>query len=98
VIADHLLDNGVIVPPVKVGQTVWDIKCKRHTVRSLRWRNPGNIEIDCEDETFSRFEFMGHCHDTFFLTWADARQAQQAAKRAREEAEQAHSTEKGGAE
>ena len=22
-IADHLIDNGVIVPPVKVGQTVW---------------------------------------------------------------------------
>lgn len=24
-IADYLLDNGVIVPPVKVGQTVWYI-------------------------------------------------------------------------
>ena len=24
-IADHLLDNGVILPPVKVGQTVYDI-------------------------------------------------------------------------
>ena len=23
IIADYLLDNGVIVPPVKVGQTVW---------------------------------------------------------------------------
>lgn len=22
-IADHLIENGVIVPPVKVGQTVW---------------------------------------------------------------------------
>ncbi len=34
-IADHLLDNGVIVPPVKVGQTVWYID-----------RYTGNMETD----------------------------------------------------
>ncbi len=30
-IADYLLDNGVIIPPCKVGQTVWLIK-------SLNWQ------------------------------------------------------------
>lgn len=25
-LADHLIDNGVIVPPVKVGQTVWAVE------------------------------------------------------------------------
>lgn len=34
-IADYLLDNGVILPPVKVGQTVWYID-----------RYTGNIETD----------------------------------------------------
>lgn len=31
-VADHLLANGVIVPPCKVGQTVWLIK-------SLNWQH-----------------------------------------------------------
>jgi hypothetical protein len=31
VCADHLIENGVIVPPCKVGQTVWLIK-------SLNWQ------------------------------------------------------------
>lgn len=31
VIADHLLENGIIVPPCNVGQTVWLIK-------SLNWQ------------------------------------------------------------
>lgn len=32
VVADYLLDNGVIVPPVKVGQTVWIIHNHSQTI------------------------------------------------------------------
>lgn len=38
-IADHLLAEGVIVPPVKVGQTVYSKKCNAYIVEGIHYKN-----------------------------------------------------------
>ena len=70
-IADHLLANGVIVPPCKVGDTVWEIDAD----------NPFEEELHIMESKVERF-YVGtsrnlHLIDckTVFLTKEDAEKA-----------------------
>lgn len=72
-IADHLLANGVIVPPCKIGDTVWEINTD----------NPFDEDLRVMEAKVERF-FIGtsvdlHCMDSFgknvFLTKDEAEQA-----------------------
>ena len=88
-LADYLLDNGVIVPPVKVGQTVWYIEGGYYNSSRKRPREKAVTEINLKrqsgktewgfiaDGTRYRFKSIGK---TVFL----AREAAEAALKARE--------------
>ena len=88
-IADYLLGNGVIVPSVKVGQTVWYIKGGYYnaTVKKTRAKEVTEINIKRQngriewgfiaDGTRYKFTSIGN---TVFLT----REAAEAALKARE--------------
>ena len=52
-LADHLLANGVIVPPIKVGDVVWNRKGEPHKVISIEWYSPKVMHLHCEHHTFS---------------------------------------------
>ncbi len=73
-IADYLLDNGVIVPPVKVGQTVYQIDDTR--VYELKVNGVCDIIYDTDAIAFSQ-DIIGK---RLFLT----REAAEAALKARE--------------
>lgn len=88
-LADYLLDNGAIVPPVKVGQTVWYIKGGYYnaTVKKARAKEVTEINIKRQngriewgfiaDGTRYKFTSIGK---TVFLT----REAAEEALKARE--------------
>lgn len=70
-LADHLLANGVIVPPCKVGQTVWEIDAD----------NPFEEELHVIESKVERF-YVGTSHNlhlidckTVFLTKEEAERA-----------------------
>ena len=89
VAADYLLDNGVIVPLVRVGQTVWYIEGGYYNSSRKRPREKAVTEINLKrqsgktewgfiaDGTRYRFKSIGK---TVFLT----REAAEAALKARE--------------
>ena len=52
-IADYLLSNGVIVPPCKVGDVIWDRNGEPHKVISIEWYSKKVIHLHCEHHTFS---------------------------------------------
>ena len=76
-LADILLENGVIVPPVKVGQTVYCIYCQ--------WSNPSVSE-----RKVRKIEFDGDCKikDEMLCTWYEC-EIGHTVFLTREEAEQA---------
>ena len=57
--ADHLLANGVIVPPCKVGDDIWwidteanEINCAENDIKAICYYGEGNFKvIVCDDET-----------------------------------------------
>lgn len=78
-LADHLLANGVIVPPVTVGQTVWFIRDYRHdaiietTVEKIVVKHGGlYIKLACNAMYETSCKSIGK---TVFLTKAEAEQA-----------------------
>ena len=80
-IADHLLASGVIVPPCKVGQTVWYVdkwaeRVKPIKVISYEICNNGEEEFGCwgGDFTPTRFHVENN-GKTVFLTREEAEQA-----------------------
>ena len=46
-VADHLLANGVIVPPCKVGDTVWDREAEPWRVISIEWFSKKVTHLHC---------------------------------------------------
>ena len=78
-IADHLLANGVIVPPCKVGDTVYRISTRAHTkMRYIQETTISRIAIDkdgiwlfCACNPVARCVFG----KTVFLTREEAEQA-----------------------
>ena len=54
-IADYLLDNGVIVPPVKVGQTVYVVDYTRL----------GNMIFECKIDEISQYSYGTY----YYLNW-----------------------------
>lgn len=52
-VADYLLANGVIVPPCKVGDVVWDRNGEPHKVISIEWYSKKTMHLHCEHHTFS---------------------------------------------
>ena len=83
-LADHLLPNGVILPPVEVGQTVWYIeggyyrktglkaKPKKVTEINLKWCGKTLAWGFIASGTRYRFSSIGK---TVFLTKEDAEKA-----------------------
>ena len=70
-LADHLLANGVILPPCKVGDTVWEIDAD----------NPFEEELQVIESKVERF-YVGTSHSlhlidckTVFLTKEEAEKA-----------------------
>lgn len=79
-IAEHLLANGVIVPPCKVGQVVWVIsqwykytkpEIESRKVLSVQIYKNGNIQYHYKDGCF----WKEHIGKTVFLTKEEAEQA-----------------------
>ena len=77
--ADHLIANGVIVPPVKVGQTVWFIRDKYHNkieetnVEKVIVKNGGiYIKLGCNSMYETSCNSIGK---TVFLTKEEAEKA-----------------------
>ena len=56
IIADHLLANGVIVPPCKVGQTVNDITTPKHPSYNCQ---RGMLCPACDKALWTRVEIKG---------------------------------------
>lgn len=46
-LADYLLENGVIVPLCKVGDTVWDRDVEPYTVISIEWFSRKVTQLHC---------------------------------------------------
>ena len=85
VAVDYLLDNGVIVPPVKVGQTVWAIRHNPHegyVIKENQAVNIGMCFLKCSEVCITvvttKEDILGK---TVFLT----REAAEAALKAREQ-------------
>ena len=78
--ADHLIDNGVIVPPCKVGATVWVIlQCYKFTkpeiesrkILSVQIYKNRNIQYHYKDGCF----YKNDIGKTVFLTRKEAEKA-----------------------
>ena len=80
-LADRLLANGVIVPPCKVGQTVWYVdkgaeRVKPIKVISYEICNNGEEEFGCWGGDFTPTRFhVENIGKTVFLTREEAEQA-----------------------
>ena len=72
-VADHLLANGVIAPPCKVGDIVWDRNGEPHKVISIEWYSKKVMHLHCEKHTFSVGKRS--IGKTVFLTKEEAEQA-----------------------
>lgn len=79
--ADFLLANGVIVPRVKVGQTVWYVsKCAKRVMQieviSYEIYGNGEEEFGCRGENFTPTRFKTEAiGKTVFLTREEAEKA-----------------------
>jgi len=60
--ADHLIANGVIVPPVKVGQTVWCI---------LNRAKPQKFQIKIVSMTENFYSFVIEAHKGVYKHYCD---------------------------
>lgn len=78
-VADYLLANGVIVLPVKIGQTVYVVVCDLSSRLTLHECEVAKIEARHTGMTFTcmgGFVFdLEHLGDTVFLTREEAEQA-----------------------
>ena len=77
-IADHLLANGVIVPPCKVGDKVYHIKGKAIFVMPVKWFETNNYGwcACCVYPPMATFVFkFSDFGKTVFLTREEAEQA-----------------------
>jgi hypothetical protein len=90
-IADHLLENGVVVPPCKVGDTVWAIYDKKiyeaiaEQVTVVSHISGNKIikikaEFDIEDWFYNdgrktKYGIYGYYQENVFLTKEEAEQA-----------------------
>lgn len=78
IVADHLLAEGVIVPPVKVGQTVYSKKCNAYVVEGIHYKNDrfmfgGNREN--KEGAPQSVWFENDIGKTVFLTRGEAEKA-----------------------
>ena len=82
-LADHLLDNGIVVPPVKVGQTVYSIQgfngkpeqCEPYTVDDITiYENTLTIHIR-DEWLFIRNMYPDDIGKTVFTSREDALKA-----------------------
>jgi hypothetical protein len=58
--ADHLIENGVIVPPCKVGDDIWwvygdgkednEVRCQENGVKAVCYFGKGDFKIISQDE------------------------------------------------
>jgi hypothetical protein len=58
--ADHLIENGVIVPPCKVGDDIWwvygdgkednEVRCQENGVKAVCYFGNGDFKIISQDE------------------------------------------------
>ena len=69
--ADHLIENGVIVPPCKEWDTVWYIK--EYRVPNNEYRMSFHSEWELSKESF-HLSMMNNFGKTVFLTKAEAEQ------------------------
>lgn len=77
---DHLLANGVIVPPVEIGQTVWFIspvsykpKITETVIKKVVWKSGGvYIKLGCNSMYETSCKSIGK---TVFLTKLQAEEA-----------------------
>ena len=78
-IADHLIENGVIVPPCKVGDTVWVIsqwykytkpEIESRKILSIQFYRSGAIQYHYKDGCF----WQEHIGKTVFPTREEAEQ------------------------
>ena len=82
-IADHLLANGVIVPPCRVGDTLWIINSYANSRLEIINRMVEPIEVESvaiskdgiEIETAEAIYFSEHFGETIFLTKEEAKKA-----------------------
>ena len=72
VYADHLLANGVIVPPVKVGQTVYEFD---YDFESESFEVVQSSVRGFEVSTTYNFHHLENCHKTLYLSREDAEKA-----------------------
>lgn len=76
VIADYLLDNGVIVPPVSVGQTVWFVRNEKiieTKVEKIVLKSKGlHLKLGCNAMYETSCNSIGK---TVFLTREEAEKA-----------------------
>lgn len=59
-IADHLIENGVVVPPCKVGDDIWwvygdgkednEVRCQENGVKAVCYFGNGDFKIISQDE------------------------------------------------
>lgn len=78
--ADHLLSNGVIVPPIEIGQTVWFIspvsykpKITETVIEKVVWKSGGMyIKLGCNSMYETSCKSIGK---TVFLTKEEAEKA-----------------------
>jgi hypothetical protein len=78
--ADHLLDNGIVVPPVKVEQYIWFFKNDKLTfgqVEDITISKNGLFafvyEVDDEDEVVGEWTVpLCECGKTVFTSREDA--------------------------
>lgn len=83
VVADYLLDNGVIVPPCKVGDTVWVINSYANSRLEIINRMVEPIEVESvaiskdgiEIETVEAIYFPEHFGELIFFTKKEAEKA-----------------------
>lgn len=82
-IADYLLDNGVIVPPVKIGQTVYGISRGAIIpidIDRIEYSNRG-IDIRGRNECFGNGTITLHPDNEFGIEWYTTKeQAEKALK------------------
>ena len=52
-VVDHLIENGVIVLPCRIGDVVWDRNGESHKVISIEWYSEKVMHLHCEHHTFS---------------------------------------------
>ena len=89
-LADHLIANGVIVPPCKVGDLVYVIRRKEKRNKGGYWNSicftkrvmqtaikDGTAYIDCKRATKTDFSLVGK---TIFLTREEAEKALERSK------------------